>query len=302
GPLIVANVDHLDEVESQIEDPALVVGEPVARNTAPAVAAAALLCSSEDVLVVLPADHHIADLEAFRQAVEVAVAAASKGFLVTFGIVPDRPESGYGYIVGGEECEGGRRIERFIEKPDPATAADLIARGARWNGGMFAFRAGVVIEELQAHAPRVLSAVRAAIVSGAKSGNRLRLGDEFGDSPEISLDVAVMERTDRGLVVSLDAGWSDAGSWESLYEMGDQDQAGNVITGDVVTVGAVNSYLRSEGPLVAAVGVDNLVVVATTDAVLIASRDRVQDVKALVEQLRDRPEALAPPGDQPTNR
>lgn len=291
SPLIVANIDHLDGIAAQLGPMARLVGEPVARNTAPAVAVAALLQAPEDVLLVLPADHHIADRGAFRRAVDVAVEAAEGGHLVAFGIVPTRPETGYGYIVGGEERLGGRVIERFWEKPDEAVAAGLIEQGALWNGGMFAFQAGVVIEEMEVLAPEILTACRGAIASASRSGDVLRLGDEFALAPSLSIDVAVMEKTSRGLVVSLDAGWSDAGSWESLYQMGDHDDAGNVVVGDVVAEHVKGSYLRSEGPLVTAVGVENLVVVATADAVLIASRERAGDIKTLVEKLRDRPEA-----------
>ncbi len=291
SPLIVANVDHLPDIAALLGPLARLVGEPVARNTAPAVAVAALLQDPGDVLLVLPADHHIADAGAFRRAVDVAVEAAEGGHLVAFGIVPTRPETGYGYIVGGEERLGGRVIERFVEKPDVAGAARLIEEGALWNGGMFAFQAGVVIEELDVLVPEVMNAARAAVASGRRTGAVLELGEEFTSAPSLSIDVAVMEKTQRGLVVSLDAGWRDAGSWESLYEIGDHDEAGNVLVGDVEAQNVTGSYLRSEGPLIAAVGVENLVVVATADAILIASRERAGEVKALVEKLRERPEA-----------
>jgi mannose-1-phosphate guanylyltransferase/mannose-1-phosphate guanylyltransferase/mannose-6-phosphate isomerase len=288
SPLIIANTEHLPDIARQVGKQARLVGEPIARNTAPAVAVAALLQEPDDVLLVLPADHHIADAAAFRRAVDVAVEAAEGGHLVAFGIVPTKPETGYGYIIGGEEALGGRVIERFVEKPDRATAANLIDRGARWNGGIFAFQAGVLLEEMEAMVPDVIEASREALEQARKTDDVLELGDAFARAPALSIDVAVMERTSRGLMVSLDAGWSDAGSWASLYELGVHDQAGNVVAGDVVAEDVTGSYLRGEGPLVAVLGVENLVVVATPDAVLVASRERVGEVKALVERFSDR--------------
>ncbi len=288
APLIIANVEHLPGIVQQVGKEARLVGEPVGRNTAPAVAVAALLHEPEDVLLVLPADHYIADVSAFRRAVDVAVEAAEGGHLVAFGIVPTKPETGYGYIIGGEEVLGGRVIERFVEKPDRATAASLIDRGARWNGGIFAFQAGVLLEEMEAMVPDVVEVSRQALESSRATDNVLELGDAFARAPAVSIDVAVMEKTGRGLMISLDAGWSDAGSWASLYELGVKDEAGNVIAGEVVAQDVAGSYLRSEGPLVAVLGVEGLVVVATPDAVLIASRERAGEVKVLVEKLSDR--------------
>lgn len=288
APLIIANVEHLPGIVQQVGKEARLVGEPVGRNTAPAVAVAALLHEPEDVLLVLPADHYIADVSAFRRAVDVAVEAAEGGHLVAFGIVPTKPETGYGYIIGGEEVLGGRVIERFVEKPDRATAASLIDRGARWNGGIFAFQAGVLLEEMEAMVPDVVEVSRQALESSRATDNVLELGDAFARAPAVSIDVAVMEKTGRGLMISLDAGWSDTGSWASLYELGVKDEAGNVIAGEVVAQDVAGSYLRSEGPLVAVLGVEGLVVVATPDAVLIASRERAGEVKVLVEKLSDR--------------
>lgn len=290
-PLIVANVGYLPEIAEQVGKQVRLVGEPVARNTAPAVAVAALLSSPEDVLLILPADHYIADVGAFRRAVDLGVEAAEGGHLVAFGITPTKPETGYGYIIGGEELLGGQVIERFVEKPDRSQAARLIDQGARWNGGIFAFQAGVVIEEMEVMAPEVIEAARSAVESARHRESVLELGDSFADAPTISIDVAVMEKSSRGLMIPLDAGWSDAGSWASLYELSARDEAGNVIAGDVIAEDVTGSYLRSEGPLVAVLGVENLVVVATADAVLIATRDRADEVKALVEKLSDRPEA-----------
>jgi mannose-1-phosphate guanylyltransferase/mannose-6-phosphate isomerase len=256
------------------------------------VAVAALLHKPEEVLLVLPADHYIADVSAFRRAVDLAIEAAEGGHLVAFGIVPTKPETGYGYIIGGEEALGGLVIERFVEKPDRATAVNLIDRGARWNGGIFAFQAGVLLGEMEAMVPEVVEVARRALESSRATDEVLELGDAFAEAPAISIDVAVMEKTARGLMISLDAGWSDAGSWASLYELGVKDEAGNVITGEVIAEDVAGSYLRSDGPLIAVLGVEDLVVVATPDAVLVASRERAGEVKALVEKLSDqRPHA-----------
>jgi mannose-1-phosphate guanylyltransferase/mannose-6-phosphate isomerase len=283
----VANVEHLGEIASQLDGPAQLIGEPVARNTAPAVAAASYLAKPDDVLVVLPADHHIADQDAFVQALTAATDAATEGFLVTFGIVPTRPETGYGYIVKGESRSGGFGIFSFVEKPDHAKALRLIEEGAFWNGGMFAFRAGVMVAELEEWSPAVAQAAKDAVATSSRVGDVVVLGEEFSRAEALSIDVAVMEKTQLGVVVPLDAGWSDAGSWESLYELGRADDNGNVIIGDVHATDVFNSYLRSEGPQVAVLGVEDIVVVATRNAVLVTRRDRAQDVKTLVEQMQE---------------
>jgi mannose-1-phosphate guanylyltransferase/mannose-6-phosphate isomerase len=294
GPiLIVANTGLLDDIAVQVPAGARLVGEPVGRNTAAAVAAAALVSDPDDVLLILAADHHIEDQGAFRLAVDRAVEAATQGRLVTFGVVPTRPETGFGYIVPSGDThdrEVVHPIERFVEKPDTATASDLIASGALWNSGMFAFPVGVLLDEFERHSPKVLASVKEAVASSVASGNRIELGPEFASAPAVSIDVAIMERTDRGGVIALDAGWSDVGSWATLWELGPHDAAGNVTIGDVVALESSGSYLRSDGPLIATIGVENLVVVATADAVLIVPRDRVQDVKGLVELMGQRPE------------
>jgi len=297
GPVVVvAGVDSLDHIAAAIPTgrPSRLIGEPIGRNTAPAVAAAALTAASDDVLLVLPADHHIADVAAFRVAVDRAVEVASSGRLVTFGVVPGRLETGFGYIIpkSFEQRASSRvdfhSIDRFVEKPDAATAADLIESGALWNSGMFVFPAGVLIEELSRHAPEILTRVEESLGSSLSTGNqieswRIELGPEFAAAPDLSIDVAVMEPTDRGAVVSLDAGWNDVGSWESLWELSEQDPTGNVIIGEVVALESSRNYLRSDGPLIAVIGIEGLVVVATDDAVLVVPRDRAQDVKSLVE-------------------
>lgn len=292
GPVVVvAGVDSLDRIAASIPAgrPSRLIGEPIGRNTAPAVAAAALTASSDDILLVLPADHHIADQGAFRVAVDRAVDIASGGRLVTFGVVPGRIETGFGYIIPMPSDQGSpsrvdfHSIERFVEKPDAATAAVLIDSGALWNSGMFVFPAGLLIEELARHAPEILTRVEESLRTSVSTHNSVALGPEFAAAPDVSIDVAVMEPTDRGAVVSLDAGWNDLGSWESLWELSERDLTGNVTIGEVVALESSRNYLRSEGPLIAVIGVEGLVVVATDDAVLVVPRDRAQDVKSLVE-------------------
>ena len=297
GPVVVvAGVDSLDQIAAAIPTTrrSRLIGEPIGRNTAPAVAAAALTVAPDDVLLVLPADHHIADATAFRGAVDRAVEVAASGRLVTFGVVPRRLETGYGYIIPKPTNQTAlsrvdfHSIDRFVEKPDAAMAADLIESGALWNSGMFVFSAGVLIEELSRHAPEILARVEESLRSSVSTGNqieswRIELGHEFASAPGLSIDVAVMEPTDRGAVVLLDAGWNDVGSWESLWELSEQDPTGNVNVGDVVALESSRNYLRSDGPLVAVIGIEGLVVVATDDAVLVVPRDRAQDVKSLVE-------------------
>ena len=295
--VVVANVDTLDEIASEIpaNRPRLLIGEPIGRNTAPAVAAAALLASPDEVLLVLPADHHVVDIAEFRHALDRAVEVAGQGRLVTFGVVPTRLETGFGYIVPAfsalDPDLDARPIDRFVEKPEASAAADLIEAGALWNSGMFVFPVALLLEEMAHHVPEVLQHVEEAVRSAVSRGDTIALGPEFESAPALPIDSAVMERTTRGAVVSLDAGWNDVGSWESLWELGDHDADGNVAMGDVVTLDASHNYLRSEGPLVAAIGVEGLVVVATQDAVLIVPRDRAQDVKTLFNLIRERPES-----------
>ncbi|OFW55292.1 MAG: mannose-1-phosphate guanylyltransferase/mannose-6-phosphate isomerase [Actinobacteria bacterium RBG_16_70_17] len=302
APLIACNEDHRPGIQRDLHragyDDATIVLEPVGRNTAPAVAAAALHLAArhgEAVMLVLPADHVVADGEAFARAVSVAVPQAEKGRLVTFGIVPSFPATGYGYIQTGDRLTPSvRTVRRFVEKPRRSTAARYLRTGGYlWNSGMFVFTAAAVLEELERYAPTVLAACRQA-VERAESRNGLILLDEeaFAGSPAISIDYAVMEKTTRAAVVPLDAGWSDVGDWAALWDLADHDADGNTIGGDVIAIGARNSLLRSTGRLLGVVGVEGLVVVEAADAVLVAARDRAQDVKALVERLQSegRPE------------
>lgn len=299
GPVVVCNEAQVEAVTSQLRTRALrsVVVEPVARNTAPAVAAAAQLLDPDTVLAVLPADHVIVDTAAFRDAMGRAVEAATEGSVVTFGIVPTRPETGFGYIESVEPAAAITDVVRFVEKPDPATAEEYLATGRfLWNSGMFVFTAETMRRELHRHAPEVSGAVTAAVATADRAAGVVRLGPAFADAPAISIDHAVMERTDRAVVVPLEAGWSDVGSWQALWEV--TASAGETVTvGDVFALDADRSYIRSDSRPVAVIGVDDVVVVETDDAVLVVDRRRAQDVRAAAEWYAARREARPPPED-----
>jgi len=299
-PLLICNEDHRFIVAEQMRqigvEPAGIVLEPMGRNTAPAVAVAALQASADGadpLLLVLAADHVITRPEHFRATVAAGIAAAEAGRLVTFGIVPTAPETGYGYIeaaAAGADPAGEpspQPIARFVEKPDLATAEALVATGRfTWNSGMFLFRASAILAELERWAPEVVHACRLALEHDTSDLEFLRLEREsFANCPNVALDVAVMERTSLGSVLRLDAGWSDVGSWSALWETGERDGSGNVLRGRVISENSRNCYLRSEHRLVVGLGVEDLVVVETDDVVLVAHRDRAQDVKAIVGQL-----------------
>jgi len=293
---VVANAEHRFVIAQQLNDighkGATIVLEPLARNTAPAVAAAALIAQRQDtnaLILVMPADHAVPDKKGFLEAVNAGAAAAREGSLVLFGIQPDSPATGYGYILAGDAVKGlARRVEAFVEKPDLATAESYLADGRySWNSGIFLLSAASVIEELEKHEPKVVAAVRASLDAAKKDMDFLRLDpDAFAESPSISIDYAVMERTDRAAVVPSTFAWSDVGAWSALWELADRDAGDNVQIGDTVAEDTRGSYLRSEGPLIATVGVENLIVIATHDAVLVADRNKDQDVKRLVERLR----------------
>ncbi len=291
-PTVVAGRDQLAVVEKglankQIEATAIVV-EPAGRNTAPAVVAAALVSAPDDVLVVLPSDHVIADRVAFAEAVASAVEHARDGALVTFGIEPTRAETGYGYIKKGEPVGDGFRVERFKEKPGADEAKELIADGGHlWNSGMFVFTAGSILEEATAHAPDVLEGVKAALP--ADRTGRIELGEGFARVPSISIDHAVMEKADKTTVIPLDAGWSDLGSWQSVWEMSERDEAGNILIGDVIAMGVSDSYVRSGSRTIAIAGVEGLVVVETPQVVLIIPKEKSQTVRDLAARSEGRP-------------
>ncbi len=296
-PIVVANDDHRFLAAEQlrlvgVEHPAILL-EPVGRNTAPAIAAAALQAmrdGADPVLLVLPSDHVVANEDAFRDAVRVAIPAADRGALVTFGIVPSAPETGFGYIQADHahgEATQPRRVLRFVEKPDAATAQGYIDIGGYyWNSGMFLFRASRYLEELGRFHPQMLAAVRTALLEGKRDGDFIRLDkDAFGACPSDSIDYAVMEKTDAAMVLPVDIGWNDVGSWSALWDVSEQDGGGNAHHGDVISVDSRNNYAYARR-LVALVGVDDLVVVETDDAVLVARKDKVQQVKDVVAQLK----------------
>jgi mannose-1-phosphate guanylyltransferase/mannose-6-phosphate isomerase len=300
-PVVICNEEHRFMVAEQLRsagiDPMGIVLEPVGRNTAPAVAVAAIFALrrfESACLLVLPADHHIDRPEAFRDALSAAAACAEADRLVTFGIVPDAPETGYGYIRKGPELQGsaldgkGYAIDAFVEKPDRPTAEEYLASGRYlWNSGMFLFSAAVVLEELRRLAPDIVSACEASVAKGRSDLDFFRLdAAAFGACPSDSIDYAVMEKTAIGAMVPLDAGWNDLGSWEALWQVGRRDGADNVVHGDVLLHDVRRCYVHAEDRLVAAVGVSDHVVVETADAVFLSPRDRVQDIKHLVERLK----------------
>jgi mannose-1-phosphate guanylyltransferase/mannose-6-phosphate isomerase len=274
--------------------------EPEPRDTLPAVAVAAELAARRGegtIALVLPSDHVIPDSAAFAEAVTRAAAAAADGALVAFGLTPSQPSTAYGYIRPGAPLDGGaRRIARFEEKPDAARAAALIAEGCLWNAGMFLFRADAGLAEIRARDPETADAVAEAVAGGSDDLGALKLGPAFGRARKTSFDYGVMEKTDRAAVVEADFGWSDIGDWRELWAQSPKDAAGVAAEGDVIAIDARNAYLRSDGRLVCALGVENVAVIDTPDAVLVAALDRTQDVKRLVAELgaRGRPEAAAP--------
>jgi mannose-1-phosphate guanylyltransferase/mannose-1-phosphate guanylyltransferase/mannose-6-phosphate isomerase len=279
--------------DAKVEGPRIVL-EPAGRNSAPAIAAAALLERENDpdaVLWIMAADAVIADVPALHAALDQAVAAARLGRIVTFGMKPTSPETGYGYIEAGEPVAGAPGVQvvlRFIEKPDAAKAADFVA-GARhlWNSGMFVATAATLLAEFGRHVPELLRTVEAAVGGAQRDLGFCRLEKQaFLGAPSISVDYAVMERTDRAAVVPADLGWSDLGSWASLWDAAAKDEAGNVAVGPVELVDSQGCYVRSEGMLTGVVGLSDTVVVTTDDAVLVMPRSRAQDVKKLVDQLR----------------
>ena len=298
APLLICNEDHRFIVAEQMRqigiEPSAILLEPMGRNTAPAVTVAALQATAngdDPLLLVLAADHLIRDAAGFRHAVDTGRAAAEAGRLVTFGIVPTAPETGYGYIEASQPFAAGVLqevpIARFVEKPDRATAEQFLATGRfTWNSGMFLFRASAMLAELERLAPEVVSCCRAALEQDAADLDFLRLEREaFAKCPNVAIDVAVMEKTELGSVLPLNAGWSDVGSWSALWETADRDADGNVLRGRVISEGSRNCYLRSEHRLVVGLGVENLVVVETDDAVLIADRSKAQSIKTVVKQL-----------------
>ena len=294
APIIVANEEHRFLVAEQLRQigapvPAIIL-EPVGRNTAPAIAAAALqaLTGGQDpLLLVLPSDHVVRDPVAFRNAVAEVAAVAEAGALVTFGILPGAPETGFGYIQS-EQGPGPQKVLRFVEKPDQATAQSYLDAGNYyWNSGMFLFRASRYLEELRKYRPDIVDAVTLAFDSAQRDGDFIRLDkDAFTASPADSIDYAVMEKTADAMVLPVDIGWNDVGSWSALWDVAEHDADGNSHHGDVIAVDTRNSYAYAQR-LVALVGVDDIVVVETDDAVLVAHKDKVQEVKQVVARLKE---------------
>ena len=295
-PLVVCNDEHRFIVAEQLREAGLegaeIILEPFGRNTAPAVAVAALQALAKDpeaILLVLPADHLIENPAAFHRAVIDALPLAEQGRLVTFGVVPARAETGYGYIRRGAELAAALYdLDSFVEKPDAVTAAQYLASGEYlWNSGKFLLSAKTYIEELAELAPAMLTACEQALADAQSDLDFVRLDPTaFAACPSDSIDYAVMEKTARGAIAALDCGWSDVGVWSALWEAGQSDEAGNVVQGDVLVDQSSNNYLRSESRLLAVTGVNDLVVVETSDAVLVSHRDTVQDVKRLVTTLK----------------
>ena len=296
APVVVCNEAHRFMVAEQLrqagQDADAVILEPVGRNTAPAVAVAAMqaLESGDDpVMLVLPADHVIRDAAALCAAVNTGIKAVQQGALLTFGIVPTGPETGYGYIRRGDAHDDEVfAVEQFVEKPDLDTAKEYLASGDYyWNSGMFMFKASTYLDELGRLHPEMVSACKAAWNNRITDLDFTRLdADAFAACPSDSIDYAVMEKIAHAVVIPLDAGWSDVGSWAALWEVGTGDERGNVKSGDVLDVACENSFIHGSSRLVAGVGLNDTVVVETADAVLVAAKDRVQDVKQIVDQLK----------------
>ena len=294
--IVVSNEQHRFMVAACLQthdhlNNSSIILEPVGRNTAPAIALAAYKAIEVDadaVLLIMPADHVIKNNPLFAEAVKKGKQAALEGKLATFGIVPDSPHTGYGYIKSGEQQGDWAVVDQFVEKPDENTAKEYISTGKYyWNSGMFMFRADRYLQELEKFNPEMVSTCKEAIEKSSTDLDFIRVDEEsFAASPNDSIDYAVMEKTDSAVVVPLDAGWSDVGSWSALWEIHQQDKNGNVCKGDVIMEDVNNSYIHSESRLVAAIGVDDHVIVETDDVILVADKSRVQDVKKLVAQLK----------------
>ena len=297
APIIVCNEEHRFMVAEQLLElginPAAIILEPVARNTAPAIALAALAAqrnNERSILVVLPADHLIKDVPAFRGKLETAIELAETGKLVTFGIKPERAETGYGYIKAeARSSHQALDIQQFVEKPDIATAVDYFVSGKYyWNSGMFVFRADVYLGELEIHQPEILKHARDAIERATEDLDFTRVdAQSFAQCPEDSIDYAIMEKTQNAVLVPYDSDWSDLGSWQAIWEETDKDNDENVILGDVIAEDCSGSLFHAENHLIAAIGVEDMVVIDTKDALLIAKKERVQDIKKIVDRLKN---------------
>jgi mannose-1-phosphate guanylyltransferase len=289
--ITICNEEHRFFVAEQlreIDKLGSIILEPVGRNTAPAIALAALTAKDDPLLLVLAADHVIQDEDAFREAVIRAIPLAEAGKLVTFGVVPSAPHTGYGYIKRGKDIGEGFEVDAFVEKPSSDVAQDYFSSGDYyWNSGMFLFRASSYLEELTKFRPDILEQCQGSVIDVKTDLDFLRIDkDMFESCPAESVDYAVMEKTSHAVVVPMDAGWSDIGSWSSLWDISEKDSEGNSTHGDVVLHNTRNSYVKSDNKLVAVLGVDDLVVVSTKDALMVAHKDSVQDVKMITESLK----------------
>jgi mannose-1-phosphate guanylyltransferase/mannose-1-phosphate guanylyltransferase/mannose-6-phosphate isomerase len=294
APIVVANAFHADEVEAQLDAVAgsaqALILEPMGRNTAPAIALAAIAAGGgHDPLLVMPSDHVIGDVAAFHAAIAAALPLVDEGWLVTFGITPDAPETGYGYIKVGEEVAPGvHRVDRFVEKPPRDVAEAMLATGDHvWNGGIFLFRADMYLGALAVHASAMLVAAQDAMAKARREGIRIWPdADAFAASPADSIDYAVMEKAARVAVVPVSMGWSDVGSWDALRAISVLDEGGNHHDGEVIAIDTRNCFVRSDGARIALVGVEDLIVVASGDDILILPRGRSQEVKKIIEAMK----------------
>lgn len=294
APIVVANAKHAAMVEEQLEAASAtadaLILEPIGRNTAPAIALAAIAAGSGDAaLLIMPSDHVILDVPAFHAAIEAALPLVQQGWLVTFGIDPHAPETGYGYIHMGEKLATGvHRVAKFVEKPPRDAAEAMLAAGDHaWNGGIFLFRADSYLEALAQHDPETLTACKASMENARHEGKRIYPEAEaFAASPAGSIDYAVMEKAERVAVVPVKMGWSDLGSWDALQDISERDAAGNSHQGEVIAIDTTNCLVRSDGVRIAMVGVDNLIVVASGNDILILPSGRSQEVKALIEAMK----------------
>lgn len=300
-PIVICNDSHRFLVAEQLRQKGIKHGgillEPVGRNTAPAIALAALHAlqsDADETLLVLAADHLIKDKAVFQSSVKKAEQLAQAGYLVTFGIVPDCPHTGYGYIKASQELDTGFVVEQFVEKPDMSTAKEYVDSGNYfWNSGMFMFKAGRYLEELEKYHPDILDICKRAIETETQDLDFIRIdADTFATCPDDSIDYAVMEKTAKAAMVPLDAGWSDVGSWSSLWDVADKDDNGNAVVGDAILEDVHNSYINAEGRLISVIGLDDVVVVETKDAIMVANKNKVQDIKKVVNRLKEekRPE------------